>query len=306
MRRESATSGPQSGREELTRLLIEAQRKMMNKTDKAWSLFAGMFDYSWRKPSDNEIVIDYVIKHPRFQGSDSSNGKRVNIEWTIDVIIGLVADPAPSSCEILVWTCNEALNAQDVKADEEISRSYATCADRQKELGPLFRRISATNFGLMKQVFPSGCLTWDEMKNLAKTEELSFFKDKKPGRYVPYMRNLKEYWRVEDNMKKFVVDRNDAQSMATGQETTSGLTGSPKAKRNIAEISSDHDKVSKEKDADVMDDDDGPNVPEANDAASKRFCNALTEKEERTAMKEKKGRRADDSGGSDRMKRSRE
>ncbi|KAH8633096.1 hypothetical protein IG631_11730 [Alternaria alternata] len=156
----------------------------------------------------------------------------------------------------------------------------------------------------MRQVFPSGCLTWDEMKNLAKTEELSFFKDKKPGRYVPYMRNLKEYWRVEDNMKKFVVDRNDAQSMATGQETTSRLAGSPKAKRNIAEISSDHDKVSKEKDADAMDGDDETNVPEANDAASKRFCNALTEKEERAALKEKKGRRADDCGGSDRMKRS--
>ncbi|CAN9211261.1 unnamed protein product [Alternaria alternata] len=305
-RRESATSGPQSGKEELTRLLIEVQRKMMNKTDKAWFLFAGMFDYSWRKPSDNDIVIDYVIKHPRYQGSDSGNRKRVNIEWTIEVIRGLVADPAPSSCEILVWTCNEALNAQDVKADEEIPGSYATCADRQKELGPLFRRISATNFGLMKQVFPSGCLTWDEMKTLAKTEELSFFKDKKPGRYVPYMRNLKEYWRVENNMKKFIVDRNEAQSMATGQETTSGLTGSPKAKRNIAEISSDHDKVSKEKDADAMDDEDETNVPEANDAASKRFCNALTEKEERAAMKEKKGRRADDSGGSDRMKRSRE
>jgi hypothetical protein len=305
-RRESATSGPQSGKEELTRLLIEAQRKMMNKTDKAWSLFAGMFDYSWRKPSDNEIVIDYVIKHPRYQGSDSGNRKRVNIEWTIEVITGLVADPAPSSCEILVWTCNEALNARDIKADEEIPGSYATCTDRQKELGPLFRRISATNFGLMKQVFPSGCLTWDEMKNLAKTEELSFFKDKKPGRYVPYMRNLKEYWRVENNMKKFIVDRNEAQSMATGQETTSGLTGSPKAKRNIAEISSDHDKVSKEKDADAMNDDDETDVPEANDAASKRFCNALTEKEERAAMKEKKGRRADDSGGSDRMKRSRE
>jgi hypothetical protein len=308
LRRESATSGPQSGREELTRLLIEAQRKMMNKTDRAWSFFAGMFDYSWRKPSDNEIVLDYVIKHPRFQGSDSSNRKRVNIEWTIDVIRELVADPAPSSCEILVWTCNEALNAQDVKADEEIPGSYATCADRQKELGPLFRRISATNFGLMKQVFPSGCLTWDEMKNLAKTEELSFFKDKKPGRYVPYMRNLKEYWRVEDNMKNFIVDRNEAQSMATGQETTSGLTGSPKAKRNIAGISSDHDKVSKEKDADAMndDDDDETNIPEANDPASKRFCIALTEKEERAAMKEKMGRRADDSGGSDRMKRSRE
>lgn len=305
-RRESATSGLQSGKEELTRLLIEAQRKMMNKTDKAWSLFAGMFDYSWWKPSDNEIVIDYVIKHPRYQGSDSRNRKRVNIGWTIEVIRGLVADPAPSSCEILVWTCNEALNARDVKADEEIPGSYATCADRQKELGPLFRRSSATNFGLMKQVFPSGCLTWDEMKNLAKTEELSFFKDKKPGRYVPYMRNLKEYWRVEDNIKKFIVDRNEAQRMATGQETTSGLTGSPKAKRNIAEISSDHDKVSKEKDADAMDDDDGPNVPETNDAASKRFCNALTEKEERAAMKEKKGRRADDSGGSNRMKRSRE
>ncbi|CAN9377903.1 unnamed protein product [Alternaria alternata] len=306
MRRESATSGPQLGREELTRLLIEAQRKMMNKTDKAWSLFSSMFDYSWQKPSDNEIVINYVIKHPRFQGSDSGNRKRVNIEWTIDVIRGLVADPAPSSCEILIWSCNEALNAQDVKADEEIPGSYATCADRQKELEPLFRRISATNFGLMKQVFPSGCVTWDEMKNLAKTEELSFFRDKKPGRYVPYMRNLKEYWRVEDNMKKFIVDRNEAQSMATSQETTSGLTGSPKAKRNIAEISSDHDKVSKQKDADAIDDDDGPNVPEANDAASKRFCNALTEKEERAAMKEKKGRRADDSGGSDRMKRNRE
>ena len=307
-RRESATSGPQSGKEELTRLLIEAQRKMMNKTDKAWSLFAGMFDYSWQKPSDNEIVIDYVIKHPRYQGSDSGNRKRVNFEWTIEVIRGLVADPAPSSCEILVWTCNEALNARDVKADEEIPGSYATCADRQKELGPLFRRISATNFGLMKQVFPSGCLTWDEMKNLAKTEELSFFKDKKPGRYVPYMRNLKEYWRVENNMKKFIVDRNEAQSMATGQETTSGLAGSPKAKRNIAGISSDHDKVSKEKDADAMndDDDDETNVPEANDPASKRFCIALTEKEERAAMKEKMGRRADDSGGSDRMKRSRE
>jgi hypothetical protein len=306
MRRESAIPGPQSGREELTRLLIEAQRRMMNKTDKAWSLFAGMFDYSWRKPSDNEIVIDYVIKHPRYQGSDSGNRKRVNIKWTIDVIRGLVADPAPSNCEILVWTCNEALNAQDVKADEEIPGSYATCADRQKELGPLFRRISATNFGLMKQVFPSGCLTWDEMKILAKTEELSSFKDKKPGRYVPYMRGLKEYWRVEDNMKNFVVDRNEAQSMATGQETTSGLTGSSKAKRNIAEISSDHDKVSKEKDADAMDDDDETNVLEANDAASKRFCNALTEKEERAAMKERKGRRADDYGGSDRMKRSRE
>ncbi|OAG19707.1 hypothetical protein CC77DRAFT_135591 [Alternaria alternata] len=79
-REELATSGPQSGKEELTKLLIEAQRKMMNKTDKAWSLFAGMFDFSWRKPSDNEIMIDYVIKHPRYQGSDSGNRKRVNIE----------------------------------------------------------------------------------------------------------------------------------------------------------------------------------------------------------------------------------
>ncbi|KAL1793574.1 hypothetical protein ACET3X_008556 [Alternaria dauci] len=181
---ESAASDPQSSREELTRLLIEAQRKMTNKKDHAWSLFAGMFDYSWRNPSDNDVVLDYVIKHPRFQGLDSSNHKRVNIQWTIDIVRNMVADEAPSSCELLVWTCNEALNAQDVKVEIEIPGSYANCKDRQRELGPLFKLISNTNFRLMREVYPSGCLTWDEMKDLAMTQELDYFNGKKPGTYV--------------------------------------------------------------------------------------------------------------------------
>ncbi|KAG9195919.1 hypothetical protein G6011_01040 [Alternaria panax] len=305
-RRESKTPEPQSSKEKLTRLLIEAQRKAMNRKDEVWTLFASMLDFSWQKPSDNDAVIDYVNKHPRFQGSDNDKRKKMNIEWTIDVIQKFVDDKDRSSCELLIWTCNEALNARDVKAEKEIPGACATCADRQKELGPLFRRILATNFELVREVYPNGCLTWDEMKDLAKAEELGYFNksvNKKLGPYVPYMRELKEYWCHRANMNKFIVDRTADQNMATGQSIAFGLAGSSKPKHNIAGVSFDQDKVSKENGVGAMGD---TNVPRANESAPKRFREAPTKQEERATMKEKYGRHADGASGSDRMKRSRE
>jgi hypothetical protein len=185
-----------------------------------------------------------------------------------------------------------------VKAENEMLSAYVTCADRQKELGPLFRRISATNFELMKEVYPNGCLTWDEMKDLAKTEELGFFDQSvntKQVPYWPYMRAKKQHWSDRANMKKLVADRIAVQSMTTGQATASGPAVSSKAKRNIAAISDDHDKVSKE--IGVCAKDDGETyVPGSKEPALKRFREQPTERKERAAIKEKTTHQADDSG----------
>jgi hypothetical protein len=296
-RRESITPEPKLSKERLTKLLIDAQVKTRNK-DEVSTLFASMFNLSWQKSSDIDVMIEYVIKHPRFQGLDSNERRRVNIEWAIEVIQNLVDDGRPSSCELLVWTCKEALNAQHVKAENEMLSAYVTCADRQKELGPLFRRISATNFELMKEVYPNGCLTWDEMKDLAKTEELGFFDQSvntKQVPYWPYMRAKKQHWSDRANMKKLVADRIAVQSMTTGQATASGPAVSSKAKRNIAAISDDHDKVSKE--IGVCAKDDGETyVPGSKEPALKRFREQPTERKERAAIKEKTTHQADDSG----------
>ncbi|CAG5187998.1 uncharacterized protein ALTATR162_LOCUS11843 [Alternaria atra] len=278
-RRESITPEPKSSKERLTKLLIDAQVKTTRNKDEVSTLFAIMFHLSWQKSSDIDVMIEYVIKHPRFQGLDSNERRRVNIEWTIEVIQNLVDDGRPSSCELLVWTCKEALIAQHVKAENETLSAYATCADRQKELGPLFRRISATNFELMKEVYPNGCLTWDEMRDLAKTEELGFFDQSvntKQMPYWPYMRDKKQYWSDRANMKKLVADRIAAKSMTTGRATASGPAVSSKAKRNIAAISDDHDKASKEIGVDAMDDGE-THVPGSKEPALKRFREQPTE-----------------------------
>lgn len=173
----------------------------------------------------------------------------------------------------------------------------------QKWLGALFERIPATDSALVKEVHPNGCLTWDEMKDLATTEELGFFNgssNKDSLRYWPYMMSRWQHWGDGTNMKKLVADRIAPESSSTGQATISDSTGSPNAKRNIADTSNDHDTVSKEISADVVDDGETC-VAGAREPAMKRFRDAPTEQEERAAMKEKNTRRANDSGRSDQM-----
>jgi hypothetical protein len=304
-RSESATQGPELLEETLTRLLRDAQLKTMSQKDEVSTMFSSMFTLSWKNVADVNVMRDYVINHARFSDRDSRGRKTKNIQWTIKLVQALVDDKMPSSCELLVWTCKEALNAQDVKVGEE-KPGFANCEFRQKRVDALFRRISATNFELMREVYPEGCLTWDEMKDLAMKEDLDYYNKKSnPQPYHQYMVSRHQHWTDRANMKQYITDRIAAQSMIPSQATGPDPAGPPKAKRNIAKISNDHDKVSEEKDVDAMDEG-KTEEQEAKEPDLKRFRDAPTEQEERAAMKEKTARRANDSGRDESMKRSRD
>jgi hypothetical protein len=300
---------PESNKERFAKLLLEARRRMMNRNDNVAAMFADMFTISWQKSSDIDVMIEYLTKHPRFQARDSKGLKMMNMEKTIHMIQALVEDVNPSDCEDIIWRCKEALTAQDVKVEDEALSLYISGLIRQKPLWALFARISACNFALMLEVNPDGCLAWDEMKDLAMTEERTYFDDLSRENNLPayqqYMKEKMRFWGDRHNMKTLIAGRVAARNLAAGQ--TGGGVGAAvpsKAKRTIAEVSPGHDESSNEQDVDAMDE--GNSEVEAKEPALKRFRDEPTEQEKRAAMKEKTARSADDSGRMDCAKRSRD
>ncbi|KAI4609525.1 hypothetical protein J4E83_008695 [Alternaria metachromatica] len=293
---EPTTSEPESIKERFTRLLCNARAEMLkNNEDPALEKFRGLFNISFQKLSDTDVVIDYLIKHPRYKGRDSDGRPQIDMAKTVDIIQALYNDLNPHGKEQIVWRCMEALAAQDVKAENEELSGFIRCAHRQKPLEMLYRSISTSNFALKEAVNGDGALSWDDMKDLAKKEERQYFEDRSRmndlPKYREYMKERGMYWSNMANMKGLVAQQVADRDPATGQvpatDSVDGAeaAGPSKGKRSLA---------------DIPHDDDEQDLKRLREEPAE-----LTEEEERAARK-RGARGPADSESSERVKRSRD
>ena len=292
---EPTTSEPESIKERFSRLLCNARTEMLKNPKSALKKFQDQFDISFQNRSDIDVMIAYLIKHPRFKGRDSSGLPKIDMEKTIDIIQALYDDLNPHGKEQIVWRCMEALAAQDVKAENEELSRYISCARRQKPLEILYRSISTSNFALKEAVNGDGALSWDDMKDLAKTEERQYSEDRSRmndfPKYLEYMEEKKKYWSDMANMKDLVAQRVTDRDPAMGQVPAADCVGGAEAavpskgKRSLA---------------DIPHDDDEQDLKRLREEPAE-----LTEEEERAARK-RGARGPADSESSERVKRSRD
>lgn len=113
------------------------------------------------------------------------------------------------AAEILIWHCNTFLQNKQIEL-RGTKVSYQQ--QRLRTVREVFVELVGSNHKLVKAVNESSCMTWEEMRDLAESEDHEFFTSRSGSLtainkffYAEHMQKRKAYWGDLDNVRKHLA-----------------------------------------------------------------------------------------------------
>ncbi len=186
-------------------LLQRAHGHLLNQT---WAAkIADMFDLPWHNKVVMEKLAKYVVKHPKWGSGDFDTAK-TRIE---DLCSSGVSD-VPT----LMWTCCMFVQVQSLEPEPVGSKGRCNYeSHRKRVVRCVYDAIANSNYDNIALGLTGTCMTWQEIRGLAKSEEYEFLRTRmgttKPRAqrdYDKYMPGRIAHWKDRNSVRLHIEAQN--------------------------------------------------------------------------------------------------
>lgn len=257
-----ADQAPLEPEEQIKRVLDLILKARQSFHAKSWAAnFQHMFQLPWHDTQEMKKVAEFVIT--------SRNWGQKDYHRAISALEGIFSGNEYAA-EILIWHCNTFLQNKQIEL-RGTKVSYQQ--QRLRTVREVFVELVGSNHKLVKAVNESSCMTWEEMRDLAESEDHEFFTSRSGSLtainkffYAEHMQKRKAYWGDLDNVRKHLAALHPTPPpTVVAPQAQDGVQLTPAQKR-----SSDSSEDSKAKRAHTDEPDDKPASPPRPIAGMKR------------------------------------
>ncbi|KAF1362231.1 hypothetical protein EJ07DRAFT_153785 [Lizonia empirigonia] len=228
---------------------------------KSWAAnFQRMFQLPWHDTQEMKKVAEFVIA--------SRNWGQKDYRRAISALEGIFSGNEYAT-EMLIWHCNTFLHNKQI----ELRGSRVSYQQRLRTVREFFCELVGSNHKLVKAMNESSCMTWEEMRDLAESEDHEFFTSRSGSLtainkffYAEHMQKRKAYWSNLDNVRKHLAAQHPTPPQTVlAPQAPDGMQLTPAQKR-----SSKSSEYSQAKRAHTDEPDDKPASPARRIAGMKR------------------------------------